>query len=311
MRSSFIIAVVVLCAALLSAHRRAALAQPYQKGWGGPSQRGSGTWQKRHGHAPGAPCQQPCYPPCHPPCEPDQPKDAVPEPNQPRSAVPGVAPGAFVTPPQSGVIEGPSRGFEIGNVSLTLPELRLGLPRLRWEGGKRLSRDARMMTDKGAAPYVSNPYYATAVAQSQTRSASRDATRGAKPDDDADDKDAKKDDSTTQKDAAKAPCQADLELRLQRLENCFDQLNSCIDELKALRSAESAYQKSSAFVPRSPSRSDFEARSDIHIPPPRPLPKPAQVVFSAEAKQTNYEVYVPENAVPRPVPLRRLPTVPR
>ncbi len=313
MRFSCITAIIALCIGFSSAHPRTTLAQPYQKAWTGPIQRGSGSHQKQYGCAPGTACQQPCYPPCYPPCEPDQPKDA--RPDQPRAAAPGIAPGVFVSPPQSGVVEGPSRGFEIGNISLTLPELKLGLPRLRWEGVKHLSRDARMMTDRAAAPYVGNPYYASAMAQSQSRAASR----GAQPnEEDGSKKSAKKKDRGAKKqaekgDTAKGACQADLELRLQRLEGCFEMqvqtLQSCVEELRALRSAESAYQKSSTHLPQPQPRpgNGAEARSDVPARSLRSFPPTGQVVSGEEAAQANYEVHVPENAVPQPVLLRRLP----
>ena len=174
MRLSCIVAMIVLGTVFWLPYHNSAFGQPYQKNWKSAGPPGAGSSQKHLGYPPDSVCPPPCPGKCYPPCEPDQPKDAVPD--QPRSAVPGVAPGVFVAPPQSGVVEGPSRGFEIGNVSLTLPEISLGLPRLRWEGVKRLSRDARLMTDRAAAPYAANPYYAAALAEIQAREAARDAT---------------------------------------------------------------------------------------------------------------------------------------
>lgn len=308
MRFSCIMAIIVLCVGLSSTHQRTVLAQPYQKVWSGPSQHGMGIHQKHHGYAPGAACQPPCYPPCGA-CQPKDaeppggPKDATR--NEPRAAVPGIAPGVFVSPPQSGVVEGPSRGFEIGDISLTLPEIKLGFPRLRCVGIKHFSRDARMMTDRAAAPYVGNPYYA--MAQAQVAAANREAEGP----DDGGSKEPGKKKGGDQGDTARGTCQSDLEMRIQRLEGCFEMqvqaLQSCVEELRALRSAESAYQKSSTYVPSPPPCNATEARSDVHIRSPQPLPPMRQVMFGEGAARTNYEVVAHENAAPRSVPLRRLP----
>ncbi|MCH5375603.1 MAG: hypothetical protein JJ992_16655, partial [Planctomycetes bacterium] len=155
MRFSWILAMITAFAGFTSANDPSVFAQPYQKYGAGPVQHGSGSYQKQYGYAPETTCQQPCHPPCYAPSKEGEPREA--QPTESRAAEPSIAPGVFVAPPQSGVVEGPSRGFEIGNVSLTLPEITLGLPRLRWEGIKHFSRDARMMTDRAAAPYVANP----------------------------------------------------------------------------------------------------------------------------------------------------------
>ncbi len=310
MRFSCIMATIVLCVGLLFAHQRAALAQPYQKVWAGPSQRGSGSYQKQHGYAPGATCQPPCYPPC----ELDQPKQGAPKggaPYAPRAAVPGIAPGVFVSPPQSGEIEGPSRGFEIGDISLTLPELKLGLPRLRCVGIKRFSRDARMMTDRAAAPYVGNPYYAAAMAQSQSRAAYRDAEPPEKPRDAKENRGAVQKEGCALDDTTKGACQSDLESRIQRLEGCFEMqvqaLRECVEELKALRATEAAYRIEPAYPPPPVPYHAAEARSDVRIRSPHPLPPTAQDTFGQEVAQMNYEVRVPAKAAPQSLLLRRLP----
>ena len=308
MRFSCMVGIVVLCLGVSSAQQRTLLAQPYQKAWTGPHQRGPGAYQKHHAYAthpylPSGTCQQPC---CSP-CEPVEPKGGEPkgaDQGQPRAAA-GIAPGVFVSPPQSGEIEGPSRGFEIGDISLTLPEIKLGLPRLRCTGIKHFSREPRMMTDRAAAPYVANPYYAAAVAQQQAVSRAAESSP-----DDGMEKGAEKEDGI-EKDAKQADvcagmCQSDLECRVRHLEDCLQTqmqvLQGCIEELKALQSAGSAYQKSSNCVPP-PTATDAEARSDVHIRSPRSLP----VVFDEEAARTSYEVHVPANTAPLSNQPRRLP----
>jgi hypothetical protein len=279
-----------------------ARAQPYQK-LQGPSQRGVAAYQKGHPYAAGDSCQAPCYPPCHPPCQPEQPREAQPREAAPQAAAPGIAPGVFVAPPQSGVIEGPSRGFEFGNVSFTLPELTFGLPRLRWEGVKRLSRDTRMMTDRAAAPYVGNPYYAAAVAQGQMQ-------RGAAPADQEEQREAEPRDAVPEE-KPKAACESDLEWRIQCLEGQVQQqvqaLQQCVEQLKALRSEGSAYQKSSHLVPPpDPPCRAAEAPSDLHFRSAQPLPSQAESEDGQKATRACYEVPLPTGP---PTTLRRLPMI--
>lgn len=99
-----------------------------------------------------------CDVPCKKPCPPDTPRSGPPEEeDQPRSG----PPGTFAAPPPTGVIESPSRGIELGGVSLTFPELTIGIPRLRFHGISHFHRDANMRLDSARAPYVAAPYGAS------------------------------------------------------------------------------------------------------------------------------------------------------
>jgi hypothetical protein len=182
-------------------------------------------------------------------------------------------------------------------------------------GIKHFSRDARMMTDRAAAPYVGNPYYAAAMAQAQTAAGNREAEG---PEDDGGKKSAKK--KNGGKDAAsEGCCPGDLEMRIQRLESSFEMqvqaLQRCVEELRALRAADSAYQKSSTSV-SPPHGHSTQAGSSVRFRTLQPLSPPRQVVFGdetvrtsyEEAARTSYEEYAPDSAPPQPLPLRRLPT---
>lgn len=318
MRLSCIVAMIVLGTGFWLPYHNSAFGQPYQKNWKNAGPPSAGSSQKHLGYPPDSVCQPPCPGKCYPPCEPDQPKDAVPD--QPRSAVPGVAPGAFVAPPQSGVVEGPSRGFEIGNVSLTLPEISLGLPRLRWEGVKRLSRDARLMTDRAAAPYAANPYYAAALAEMQAREAARDAS---KTTDDAD-RSAEKD-AQTQKDrgaeqkscgqepATKGASSADVEQRLECLESSVRQqmeaLQECLQELKTQRAGAGGYPHAPVIVPLPPPCDAGKGAADVRIHPDHASPVPPNAVFAPDVRPANYQVLVPVETAATSESLRRLPPV--
>jgi len=250
---------------------------------------------------------------CYPPCEAEQPKEA--QPTEPRAAVPGIAPGVFVAPPQTGVIEGPSHGFEIGNMSLTLPEITLGLPRLRWEGARRFSRDARMMTDRAAAPYVANPYYAAAAAAAADRQA-QETPREAKPSEGEKHRDARREPGSVQKtygdpDGQKGTSAADLQARLEYLEACLQQqmeiLRSCAEELKTTHAASGADQDTPAFVP---TPAPCEVQHGAAVTPLQmlqPLSAYEQAVIGREIRPVDYQVDLSEEGRSISAPLRRLP----
>ena len=231
--------------------------------------------------------------------------------------MPGIAPGVFVAPPQSGVIEGPSRGFEIGNISLTLPEISLGLPRLRCEGIKRLSRDTRMITDRAASPYVANPYYATAYAQQQAQASTRSADV-AEDDDTKVTKGGPPASGSVQKDGGsqcntKGALPADLEARVRHLEGCFEQqvkaLQACVEELKALQSNGAVQHNTTTY---SPAVREFDANdmpSQLRFRSPRPLPPTIPTASRGQATRANYEVVIPAGGVEWTTPPQRLPAV--
>ena len=325
MRFSCVIAIIVLGFGLVSSQQPTAHAQPYQTGWVGPAQRGVLHPQRQpnagcqHHSCPS--CQTP-YEPCQPPCEPYGPKGGEPPKKKggqptPRAGVPGIAPGVFVAPPQSGVIEGPSRGFEIGNISLTLPEISLGLPRLRCEGIKRLSRDTRMMTDRAASPYVANPYYATAYAQQQAQASKRSAdvaedddtsgTRGGTPGSGSVQKDGGPESNT------KGALPADLEARIRHLEGCFEQqvkaLQACVEELKALRSSGAGQQNTTTCAPTFREFDLNNIPSEMRFRSPRPLPPTIQTASGGQATRANYEVVTPAGGTVRTKPPQRWPAV--
>lgn len=87
------------------------------------------------------------------------PRKGPPDKDQPRSG----PPGAYAAPPPTGVVEGPSQGIEFGGISLTFPELTIGIPRLRLHGVKQFRRDSSMHLDSARAPYVATPYAAPMV----------------------------------------------------------------------------------------------------------------------------------------------------
>jgi hypothetical protein len=318
MRFCCIVAMIVLGTFSWSPHPNSALAQPYQKNWQNAGQPGAGSYQKHLGMPPQSACQPYCQGKCYPPCEPDQPKDAVPD--QPRAAVPGIAPGVFVAPPQAGVVEGPSRGFEIGNVSLTLPEITLGLPRLRWEGVKRLSRDARLMTDRAAAPYAANPYYAAAMAELQARESARDAVKATDDSDRSAKKDAQpeKDRGAEQKSCGGEPgsrggAPTDVEQRLQSLENAvrlqMETLQDCIEDLKTQRSGAGGYPRAPVIVPVPAPCDAGKGAADVRIHPDRFPPAAPGTAFAPDVRPASYQVLMPVETTAPPDSLRRLPPV--
>jgi hypothetical protein len=186
-----------------------------------------------------------------------------------------VAPGVFVAPPQAGEIEGPSRGFELPGLSISLPEMTLSLPRIRLHGGKRYSRHRRMIMDRQAAPYVSNPHYATSYAAQRMALAQREVVqrdRAAEPEEDEQPREAEPT-CRAYGGRAASPRDAEVEQRLQHLERCFQQqmeaFKSCVDELKSLRS-----QQPALLCPPHPPQASTElprhlnARQTVHTVPP-------------------------------------------
>jgi hypothetical protein len=181
-------------------------------------------------------CPHCCQPPCCPP-RPGVPRDA--ERDQPRDAV-GPPPGNYVAPPPTGTVEGPQRGVELGGLSITFPELTLGLPKLRFTHCSAFQRNGRMHLEGGVAPFVENPYAAYQMAMQQR--AAEETEEG-----DETPRDAEENGKTTPRDATQhctqptrtATDQANCD-RLDRLEECIRQQNEailrCIQQIKSQQS---------------------------------------------------------------------------
>jgi hypothetical protein len=292
----------------------AVLGQPYQKAqhYGQAAQKhGTGKYG-----APGhPPYQQPQCPPyyghapCSPPCDDEQPKDA--EHDQPKDAVPGISPGVFVAPQQSGVVEGPSRGVELPTLSFSLPELTLSLPRLKFHGMKHMSRDARMITDSNPAPYVANPYYAMALASQRQAYQNRDAKRDA----DDEDKDAEQDEekaaAATQKGCScdgttKEATYAELENRIKCFEQQVKALQGCIDDLKRLNT--NAGDDKLARPPVPPCNAG-NRRNRLELRQSQPAPLDMRFLPASETNRTVYGAAPTVREAQYFAPLRRLPGI--
>ena len=262
----------------------------------------------------------------HAPCPPEDGQPRGGEETIPREAVPGVAPGVFVAPPQSGVVEGPTRGVELPGLSVSLPELTLSLPRVRLRGLSYLSRDARMVMDRSSAPYVTNPHYAASVAaqrqafaveQAYAQRLAEQRSRQAQENDAQNTRGAKKKDASTRS-AEEDAYREDMKDRIESLEKCFElqmkALNGCIDQLKQLKNI--------------PTQANH-LPADYYRPMQQNLPEPTQVtqypprkartahfipenVSHNQVSQTRYQEPAPSSRVEpypaRPRRLRRLPT---
>jgi hypothetical protein len=65
--------------------------------------------------------------------------------------------GYYAAPPQSGVLQGPSRAVEIEGAALRFPALELKLPSLRLPCCSKIQSNARMLIESAQAPYVQQP----------------------------------------------------------------------------------------------------------------------------------------------------------
>lgn len=140
---------------------------------------------------------------CRPPLK-DSPRGG--DDDEPRGG--DVPNGMFMSPPPVGTVEGARRGFELPTLSMTLPEMTLSMPRIRFRGLSRLSQEARMHTEGGIAPFFHAPTAglptALATAAGLARGGDDDEGRGG--DDDEDDRDSKRsgdDDQDSGKDSPK------------------------------------------------------------------------------------------------------------
>jgi hypothetical protein len=134
-------------------------------------------------------------------------------------------------------VEGAQRGVELGGVSITFPELTIGLPKLRFTGCSAFQRNGRMQLDGGVAPFVENPYAAYQMAMQQRAAEEIE-------EDDTTPRDAEENGKKTPRDATQqctqptrtATEQANCD-RLNRLEECIRQQNEtilhCIQQIKA------------------------------------------------------------------------------
>jgi hypothetical protein len=99
--------------------------------------------------APGSSCARPVScgdePSCNQPCRPCQ---GVPPPQ-------GQPPlGFFQAPPPMGTVIGPSEGAGYQGAEITFPEMRLRFPTIHFPAHFRTRTSARMVTERGVAPYV-------------------------------------------------------------------------------------------------------------------------------------------------------------
>ena len=236
-------------------------------------------------------------------------------PDQPREAVPGVAPGVFVTPQQSGVVEGPSRGVELPGLSISLPEMTLSLPRFRLHGLTHLSRSTH---GNGPSRPPTYPIHTT-LPPSCTKAdhcprAVRDREREAEPDEDQGEDREAEPSCCLAENACERASTADLEKRLHRLEGCFDQqmqaLESCIQEIRALRSHQPQASIAPSYVP--PSESGLEPMGED---PSGLRAAPAHYTIhhgsDPQVKRATHVTVVPPPATPNVGNVRRLPTVTR
>lgn len=206
----------------------------------------------------------------------------------PRGAeLPPVAQGMFASPPRTGAVAGPTRGLAINGLKITFPELTLKFPSIELPGFTRFRRGPYMRLDQGQAPYVENPYYASALLareaqMRQLREArqqpeqERAAPRGGPP-------------GACAERAGPPPTGAeqDCQARLRALEQQLEALNRCIDGVR----------NQLANPPQPPvPPADFPAR--IRPVPPTESREPV--------RQSGYEVTI-RAAYDAPAAERRLP----
>jgi hypothetical protein len=243
----------------------------------------------------GPQCDRPCQPPCQPPCPPSgPPRRAIPREGfeQPRDAVGPT--GNYVAPPASGTIEGPQRGYEVGTMAITFPELTISLPRIRFGGCSHFLRNSRMHLDSAVAPYVENPYAAYQAGLTQQPAVDRGAEE--------DERDAEPR-KAVPREATGPECtdSADLHNRLDRLERSLEQqldaMNRCMRDLKQIQ------QQSPHQAPqKSPYQSPYQAPQQSPIVEPLVPPQPSPAAY-----QVGPAAYL--QPVPMAPTLRRLPPV--
>jgi hypothetical protein len=177
------------------------------------------------------------------------------------------------------------------------------------------------MTDRSAAPYVANPYYAAAMAQWHSQaSATREAVRTDqfRPRDAEKDKDAE----TTRDSVPKTPesepvdreaTPAEIEQRLQCLENTFQQqmeaLQQCIEELRAQRSGVVCPPRAPVLVPTPiPCDPRKGAQADQPGPGDELADSPGDP-STLDVRQASFQVLMPVENRAASDPPRRLPPI--
>lgn len=81
-------------------------------------------------------------------------------PRPPQNAPQNQPPGAFVAPPQSGVVQGASQGYGVRGMELEFPALRLRMPTLHFPSMFATRDNPRMLLDAAHAPYVQGNFAA-------------------------------------------------------------------------------------------------------------------------------------------------------
>jgi hypothetical protein len=150
------------------------------------------------------------------------------------------------------MIEGPRTGVELGGMSITLPEMTLGLPKIRIHHHMRLFQQGQMRLAEATAPYVENPYYAYQASMLQAAGAqAASPSRGAEQTDEEVSREAEQqaprdaEELPTPRTAEERSCltsrDAALDQRLDRLERCLElqckALNQCIQHMNQTHGA--------------------------------------------------------------------------
>lgn len=198
-------------------------------GWAPPSCTTPAAAPQRN--VPQRPCPEPCETICCQPCGPSRPRGA----NRGAEQTPSAARGAYVAPPPSGIVQGPRGGTDLGTMSITFPELTIGLPRLRLHGRSQFQRQGHMELDSSRAAFVEYPVVAQqTVEQPPTR-----ARNASPPDQDTPPDNTPRGGKRTGEPhscTSQAP-EDGMDARIKRLERCValqcEALDKCMEQLKA------------------------------------------------------------------------------
>lgn len=178
-------------------------------------------------------------PNCNPPGRPRGGEGGEPTPRGAEG--PGVSPGVYVAPPQTGETVSPTRGLELGGMSLTLPEMTFNMPKLKFRGITRFVRNGHMRLDSGNAPWVANPMAAMGT-QAGLVGQPGATGRGGDPNDSTP-RDAPNPPAPVPRDGHPTPntcppapsCKAQADARMDKLERCVEEqckvLQVCINRL--------------------------------------------------------------------------------
>lgn len=105
-------------------------------------------------NAPGCTTYDRCTTPCGPPREGPPSPPLTPRPGPPEQPEQLQETGVFVAPPRTGVTQGGAHRVAIQGMTLTFPELKIGLPHLGLPSLVRTRSEPRMILDQAVAPYV-------------------------------------------------------------------------------------------------------------------------------------------------------------